>query len=90
MMMWATGTMETTTPAMTQAKGMAGMPAERGGGLLMEDAAAVAAAAGTAAVAAAAYCRGRRECNIPVSSKKMGAKEWKRSHKSNRILCYIS
>ncbi len=70
MMMWATGTMETTTPATTQAKGMAGMPAEREGGLLVEDAAAVAAAAGTAAVAAAAYCRGCRECNIPVSSKK--------------------
>ncbi len=60
------GTMETTTPATTQTKGMAGMPAERGGGLLAEDAVAVAAAAGTAAVAAAAYCRGPRECNIPV------------------------
>jgi hypothetical protein len=69
-MMWQTGTMETTKSATTQAKGMAGMPVERGGGLLVEDAAAVAAAAGTAAVAAAAYCRGRRECNIPVSSKK--------------------
>ena len=69
-MMLAMGTMETTTPATTQAKGMAGMPAERGGGLLAEDTAVVAAAAGTAAVAAAAYCRGRRECNIPVSSKK--------------------
>ncbi len=57
MMMWATGTMETTTPATTQTKGMAGMPAERGGGLLAEDAAAVAVAAGTAAVAVAAYCR---------------------------------
>jgi hypothetical protein len=42
------------------------MPADRGGGLLADDAAAVAAAAETAAVAAAAYCRGRRECNIPV------------------------
>jgi hypothetical protein len=39
---------------------------EGGWGLLVEDAALVAAAAGTAAVAAAAYCRGRRECNIPV------------------------
>jgi hypothetical protein len=39
----------------------------RGGrGLLAEDAAAVAVAAGTAAVVAAAYCRGRRECNIPA------------------------
>jgi hypothetical protein len=47
-------------------KGMAGMPAERGGGLLAEDVAVVAVAAGTAAVAAAAYCRRRRECNIPV------------------------
>ncbi len=65
-MMWATGTMETTMPETTQTKGMAGMPAERGGGLLAEDVAAVAAAAGTAAVGAAAYCRGRRECNIPV------------------------
>jgi hypothetical protein len=65
-MMWAMGTMETTTPAMTQMKGMAGMPAERGRGLLAEDAAAVAEAAGKAAVAAAAYCRGCRECNIPV------------------------
>ncbi len=55
-----------TTPATMQTKGMAGMPVERGGGLLTEDAAAVAAAAGTAAVAAAAYCRGCRECNIPV------------------------
>jgi hypothetical protein len=81
-MMWAMGTMETTTPATMQVKGMAGMPAERGGGLLVKDTAAVAAAAGTAAVATAAYCRGCRECNIPVSSKKMGAKEWKRSHKS--------
>ncbi len=58
--------MESTTPATTQTKGMVGMPAERGGGLLAEDAAAVAAAAGTAAVAVAAYCRGHRECNIPV------------------------
>jgi hypothetical protein len=65
-MMWATGTMETTMPEIMQMKGMAGMPAERGGGLLAEDAAAVAAAAGTAAVVAAAYCRGCRECNIPV------------------------
>jgi hypothetical protein len=64
-MMWATGTMETTTPATMQTKGMAGMPAERGG-LLADDAAAVAAAAETAAVVAAAYCRGHRECNIPV------------------------
>ena len=31
-MMWATGTMETTMPATTQTKGMVGMPAERGGG----------------------------------------------------------
>ncbi len=66
MMMWATGTMEATMPAMMKTKGMAVMPAERGEGLLAEDAAAVAAAAGTVAVAAAAYCRGRRECNIPV------------------------
>ncbi len=66
MMMWATGTMETTMPAIMQMKGMAGMPAERGGELLVEDAAAVAAAAGTAAVVAAAYCRGCRECNILV------------------------
>ncbi len=66
MMMWAMGTMETMTPALTQTKGMAGMPAERGGGLLAEDAAAVAAAAVMAAVAAAAYCRACRECNIPV------------------------
>ncbi len=58
--------METTTLATTQTKGMAGMPAERGGGLLAEDVAAVAAAAGTAVVAAVAYCRGCRECNIPV------------------------
>jgi hypothetical protein len=48
-----------------------------GGGLLVEDAAAVAAAAGTAAVAAAAYCRGRRECNIPVSSKKWAQRSGK-------------
>ncbi len=66
MMMWAMGTMETTMPATTQMKGMAGMPAERGGGLLAEEAAAVAVAAGAAAVAAAAYCRGCRESNIPV------------------------
>ena len=59
-----------TTAATTQTKGMAGMPVEREGGLLAEDAVAVAAAAGTVAVAAAAYCRGCRECNIPVSSKK--------------------
>jgi hypothetical protein len=44
-----------------------------GGGLLAEDAAAVAVAVGTAAVAAAPYCRGRRECNIPVQ--KNGHKE---------------
>ncbi len=69
-------------------KGDGGDAGREGGGLLAEDAAAVAAAGGTAAVAAAAYCRGHRECNIPVQ--KMGAKEWKRSHKSKRILCYIS
>ncbi len=89
-MMWATRTMETTMPAMTQAKGMAGMPAERGGGLLVEDAAAVAAAAGTVAVAAAAYCRGCRECNIPVSSKKWAQRSGKEAIRVNRILCYIS
>jgi hypothetical protein len=65
-MMLATGTMETTMPATMQMKGMAGMPAERGEGLLAEDAVAVAAAVGTVAVAAAAYCRGCRECDIPV------------------------
>ncbi len=59
-------------------KGDGGDASGEGGGLLVEDAAAVAAAAETAVVAAAAYCRGRRECNIPVSSKKMGAKEWKK------------
>ncbi len=66
-MMWATGTMAAMTPATTQTKGMAGMPAERGGGgRLAEDAAAVVVAAGMAAVVVAAYCRGCRECNIPV------------------------
>jgi hypothetical protein len=88
--MWATGTRETPTPATTQAKGMAGLPAEREGGLLVEDGAAVAVAAGTAAVAAAAYCRGRRECNIPVSSKKRAHRSGKEAIKSDRILCYIS
>ncbi len=57
------------------------------GGLLAEDAVAVAAAAGTVAVAAAAYCRGCRECNIPVQ--KMSVKEWKRSHKSKRVLTVL-
>jgi hypothetical protein len=75
--------METMTPATTQAKGMAGMPAERGGGLLVEDSAAVAAAAGTAAVAEAAYCRGRRECNIPVSSKKWAQRSGKEAIRPN-------
>ncbi len=74
MMMWAMRTMKTTTPATTQTKGIAGIPAERGGvGLLVEDAAAVAATAGTAAVVAAAYCRGCRESNIPFQ--KNGRKE---------------
>ncbi len=44
--------------------------------------------------------RGRRRCwrlhiagvieSVTFHFKKMGAKEWKRSHKSKRILCYIS
>ncbi len=63
-----------TTAATTQTKGMAGMPVEREGGLLAEDAAAVAAAAES----------------VTFQFKNMGAKEWKRSHKSNRVLCYIS
>jgi hypothetical protein len=65
-------------------EGDGGDASREGGGLLVKDTAAVAAAAGTAAVAAAAYCRGRRGCNIPVSSK-----EWaQRSGKE--LLCYIS
>jgi hypothetical protein len=91
-MMWATGTMETMTLATTQAKGMARMLAERGGGLLVEDAAAVVGAAGTAAVVAAAYCRGRRECNIPVSSKKWAQRSGKeaiRVIEYNTVLHFI-
>ncbi len=86
-MMWARVTVAATTPA-TQTKRMAGMRVERGEGLLAEDTVVEAAAAGTATVVAAAYCRGCKECNIPVQ--KMGAKEWKRSHKSKKVLCYIS
>ncbi len=52
----------------------------------------VAAAAGTAAVAAAAYCRGRRECNIPVSSKKWAQRSGKeaiRVIEDNTVLHFI-
>ncbi len=48
-MMWVTGMMAATTPAKMPEKGMAGMPAGRGGGLLVEDAAAAAAAVVAAA-----------------------------------------
>jgi hypothetical protein len=65
-MMWVMGTMTARMLTTTQAKGIAGMPAKRGGGLLAEDTVVEAAAAGTAMVVAAAYCRGHRECNIPV------------------------
>jgi hypothetical protein len=61
-MTWVTGTMASTMPATTPAKGMAGTPVGRGGGLLAEDRAAAAAAAAMGAMAAtaavAAYCRG--------------------------------
>ncbi len=60
-MMWATRMMAARTKATTPAKGMAGVPAGRGGGVLVEDMVVVAAAAAAAAVtvaAAAAYCWG--------------------------------
>jgi hypothetical protein len=61
-MMWAMGTMAATMPATTPAKGMAGMPAGRGGGVLAENAVVAAAAAAAEAAAAtaavAAYCWG--------------------------------
>jgi hypothetical protein len=62
-----------------------------GGGLLAEDAAAVAVAVGTAAVAAAAYCRGRRECNIPVQKKwaQRSGKEAIRVKENDTVLHFI-